>query len=64
MDSLAPGADDEAFAAWVATLPAPLDYQSNGFWYDGTGAAVGWSRHEDSAICVIDHTPIQRNTHS
>ena len=50
-------ADDVEFQVWFKALPAPVDYNGNGFWYDGNGDAVGWSSQEDSEICVIDHHP-------
>jgi hypothetical protein len=46
--------DDVPFQLWFDTLIQPVDYNGNGFWYDGLGSAVGWSQQEDSEICVID----------
>ena len=47
--------EDVAFYNWFDTLAQPVDYDMNGFWYDGFGDAVGWSSQEDGEICVISH---------
>lgn len=44
------------FLAWMDRQLLPLDYTESGFWYDASGFALGWSYHEDSEICLIDHT--------
>lgn len=39
---------------WLADQLQPVDFQSSGFWFDGAGAAIGWSSSEDSDVCVFD----------
>lgn len=44
---------DAPFVAWLDTQATPVDYREDGYWYDATGAVIGWSVQEDSEICVI-----------
>lgn len=50
--TLAPGADDVAFGAWVDSLDGQVSYVAP-YWYDSYGVARGSSAAEDGEICVF-----------